>query len=771
MSKCFSIFISLLLFSSSLLISGSASALTGSEVAKLLAADGGAQDSFGFVVSVDGNTAVIAARLNDNGNGADAGAAYVFVKDTLGNWSQHSKLLAADGAVGDVFGASVSISGDYIVVGASLDDDISTNSGAAYIYARDTAGAWTEEAKLLPTAAYQHRLFGSSVAIDGDTVVIGATPNYAAVGNTGSGYVYVRDSAGNWVMQTILVLSDALTDAGLVNAVNVAIENDTAVLGAPWYALNGNTLTEKYGGAYIYRRDTAGNWTQEAKVLASDKIVEDLFGQSVAVVGDIVIAGAPQRDDNGSNSGAAYVFTRNGAGVWTESTKLLPSGGQSFDFFAWAMNMDNDRLSIGAYGDDGNASGAGAAYVYSVDGTGLWTQEVKLIPAANAFGNAMGRSVAISGDTVLAGAPDTDDNGTSSGAAYVFALVETDTDGDGIVDTSDNCSAISNSDQADNDLDGAGDVCDADDDNDTVDDNVDNCVFSANVDQTDTDSDGLGDVCDADIDGDTVDNSVDNCPLDPNTNQSDTDGDLMGDACDADDDNDGVADSFPDNCPLTANVDQTDTDADNIGDTCDIDIDNDNVLNAADNCPLIANTDQLDSDGDLAGNVCDTDDDNDAVLDDVDNCPVTANADQTDTDNNGIGDACDVTSGSDSDNDGIDDVADNCPLTANADQTDSDSDGQGDACDIDDDNDTVVDSADLCPATATGETVDPLTGCSVVQLCPCSGERGTTESWRNHGMYVSCVAKATKSFVQHGLMTNAEKDGIVSTAAQSNCGM
>jgi hypothetical protein len=146
--------------------------------------------------------------------------------------------------------------------------------------------------------------------------------------------------------------------------------------------------------------------------------------------------------------------------------------------------------------------------------------------------------------------------------------VDPDTDGDGVLDSSDNCPAAGNADQTDTDSDGQGDVCDPDDDNDTVADAADNCVLVANTGQTDRDADGLGDACDPDRDGDAVANAADNCPDTSNANQTDTDRDGLGDACDPDLDGDGVVNAT-DNCVAIANPAQADTDADGIGDACD----------------------------------------------------------------------------------------------------------------------------------------------------------------------------------------------------------
>ena len=163
--------------------------------------------------------------------------------------------------------------------------------------------------------------------------------------------------------------------------------------------------------------------------------------------------------------------------------------------------------------------------------------------------------------------------------------------------------------------------------------------------------------------------------------------------------------------------------------------------------------------------------DNDGVVNDSDNCPIVSNPDQDDTDGDSVGDACDA----DDDNDGLLDEQDNCPLIANPDQTDTDGDRVGDVCggdiDGDVDEDGVSNGSDICPGTPLGVVVAPSTGCSLAQLCPCEGPRGTTVAWRNYGrQYVSCVAQSAESFVAQGLLTKAEKDVLVSQAALSTCG-
>ena len=281
-----------------------------------------------------------------------------------------------------------------------------------------------------------------------------------------------------------------------------------------------------------------------------------------------------------------------------------------------------------------------------------------------------------------------------------YALYGGDQDGDGILDSMDNCPSTSNANQANADGDSSGDACDvcADDPNNDVDNDKycigsrylspklganDNCPNLANPDQLDNEADGLGNACDPDDDNDGISDFDDNCQFIPNTLQNDTDNDNIGDACDAkpfDFDNDGHSD-LADNCLNIYNPDQSDVDNDGIGDVCDAspnDNDNDGVIDSADNCLNIVNPDQKNTDNDAMGDVCDSDDDNDGINDLTDNCELIANADQADFDEDNKGDVCD----SDRDGDHVNNTIDNCQSIRNLDQQDLNSNNVGDACEV-----------------------------------------------------------------------------------------
>ncbi|MBI3250188.1 MAG: PD40 domain-containing protein [Deltaproteobacteria bacterium] len=290
-------------------------------------------------------------------------------------------------------------------------------------------------------------------------------------------------------------------------------------------------------------------------------------------------------------------------------------------------------------------------------------------------------------------------------------------------------------------------------------------VYIATVSGTETDP-ALADNTDTktitvllDSDSDGTPDDADGCPADPAKTAP---GSCGCGVADTDSDGDGAPDCT-DACPSDAGKTGPGLCGCGVADT---DADGDGALDCVDNCPTVANFDQSDNEGDGQGDACDTDLDGDGVANSEDNCPLVANASQMDLDGDGFGDICDE----DVDNDGIGNVADNCIVRFNPDQIDFDGDRLGDACDGDVDADGVANGVDACPFTALQAIVDPASGCAITQLCPCNGSRGTTELWKNHGKYVSCVSKSAESFVGLGLMTPAQKDATVSAAAQSICG-
>jgi len=340
------------LYSAPVEFATSSSFYPGNEVAKLMASDAQANDQFGNSVAVSGDTAVIGAYGEDTG-GSYAGAAYVFTRSG-GSWIQQAKLMASDAQTYDYFGVSVAVSGDTAVIGAYSEATGGSGAGAAYVFTR-SGGAWVEQAKLMASDAQSSDQFGYSVAVSGDTAVIGAYGEDTGGSGAGAAYVFTR-SGGAWVEQAKLMASDAQSSD--LFGRSVAVSGDTAVIGAHRETTGGSNA----GAAYVFTR-TGGSWTQQAKLMASDAQASDYFGVSVAVSGDTAVIGAHREATGGSNAGAAYVFTRTG-GSWTQQAKLMASDAQESDQFGYSVSVSGDTAVIGAHREATGGSNAGAAYVF-----------------------------------------------------------------------------------------------------------------------------------------------------------------------------------------------------------------------------------------------------------------------------------------------------------------------------------------------------------------------------------------------------------------------
>ncbi|MBI2440966.1 MAG: hypothetical protein HYV35_06290 [Lentisphaerae bacterium] len=397
-----------------------------SQQAKLIAADGAAGDTLGIAVALssDGNTAIAGAYLADVGGNNNQGVAYVFTRSGLA-WSQQAKLIAADGATNDYFGYSVALSsdGNTAIAGAY---GANADQGAAYVFTRSGA-VWTQQEKLTAADGAASDYFGYSVALssDGDTAIAGA--HFADVSGTadqGAAYIFTRSGA-SWSQQAKLIAADGATSDVFGVAVALSSDGDTAIAGANRADVGGNI---NQGAAYVFTRSGVV-WTQQEKLTAADGAMSDLFGIAVALSsdGDTAIAGAAWADVGGNtDQGAAYVFTRSGA-VWAQQAKIASADGAAADFFGISITLsgDGNTAIAGAYlADVGGNINQGAAYVFTRSGA-VWTQQEKLIAADGAASDYFGYSAALSSDgsTVIVGAQGADVGGNAAqGAAYVLAL-------------------------------------------------------------------------------------------------------------------------------------------------------------------------------------------------------------------------------------------------------------------------------------------------------------------------------------------------------------
>ncbi|MEP5255318.1 MAG: T9SS type A sorting domain-containing protein [Winogradskyella arenosi] len=383
------------------------------EQTKLTASDGASGDAFGRSVAIAGDYAIVGAPFDDDGASA-SGSAYIF-KRSGNSWTEQAKLTASDGAVSDYFGYSVAIDGDYAIIGASYDDDGASASGSAYIFNR-SGNSWTEQTKLTASDAAATDYFGYSVAIDGDYAIVGAYNNAHAGYRSGSAYIFVR-SGNSWAEQAKLTASDGVTSDYF--GISVAIAGDSAIVGAYLDDDAGSSS----GSAYIFMR-SGNSWTEQAKLTASDADGADQFGYSVAIAGDSAIVGAYGNNDAGSSSGSAYIFKRLG-NSWTEQSKLTASDADVFDYFGWSVAIAGDSAIIGALRNSDAGTDSGSAYFFELETPEPpadinWNEIINATASDGAAYDQFGNSVAIDGDYAIVGAYGNDDAGSESGSAYIY---------------------------------------------------------------------------------------------------------------------------------------------------------------------------------------------------------------------------------------------------------------------------------------------------------------------------------------------------------------
>jgi hypothetical protein len=460
--------------------------------AYLKASNTGSGDYFGCSVAVSGDTVVVGAYTESsnssgvNGNQADnsathAGAAYIFVRSGT-NWTQQAYLKSPNPDVADYFGFSVAIAGDTVVIGTigedgsasginGTHDNSMSDAGAAYIFVR-SGTTWSQQAYLKASNPGSGDYFGYSVAISGDSVVVGANwedSNASGVGgdqtnngatSAGAAYVFSR-SGTTWTQQAYLKAANPGVNDFFGTA--VGLSGDTVVVGATEEDGSATGANGSYdnaesnsGAVYVFTR-SASVWSQQAYLKASNTGAGDLFGSSVGISGDTVVVGAPnedssavgidgdQNDNARDTSGAAYIFSRSAA-TWSQQAYVKASnagGGDQFGIYAAA---DGDTVVVGAAMEDGNASGvggdqsnnsssdAGAAYVFGRNGA-TWGQQAYVKSSNPDSNDWFGLSVAVSGDTLVVSGFGEDSSSTGvngnqadnsasmAGAAYVFVGV------------------------------------------------------------------------------------------------------------------------------------------------------------------------------------------------------------------------------------------------------------------------------------------------------------------------------------------------------------
>lgn len=378
--------------------------------------DATAGDQLGSAAAISGDLALVGAR------GKGDGAAYLYGRDQGGadNWGQLTRLLPDNALPTNArFGDAATLSGVYAAVGAP---GANSQAGEVYLF-EESGGSWSEVALLTASPATANDEFGTSVALSGDYLLVGAPGD----GGSGAVYVWERDGSGTWVANGTLPNS---ASAGDEYGASVAVNGETAVVGAPRDAGGGSNR----GLIYVYQRNAgSGNWNLVTTVAEDSPANNSFFGSAVALSGDNALVGA--RSGNGG-TGAAYVLGRDQGGTdnWGQVRELVPSAIATADRFGFSVGLSGDLALVGAPqyesgAPDARVSGSGGAFLFQRDAGGAdqWQEIVKLIPndANDVFLGQMGHGVAISGATAVLGALNEDQGAlTGAGAAYFYELAD-----------------------------------------------------------------------------------------------------------------------------------------------------------------------------------------------------------------------------------------------------------------------------------------------------------------------------------------------------------
>lgn len=364
------------------------------EAATLLPAEAVANEHLGFSVAASGDNVAVGAKDSNRSQFLQSGAVIVFERDKAGAWPQSAVLIPSDAQAGDNFGFSIALSGNVLAVGAPFSTVSDIQTGAVYIFNKAADGRWVESVKLGSPSGGAFDIFGQSVAIDGDRLVVGAFQ--AGDEQQGTVFVYERDGS-DWRLDATLQASDGMPNAKF--GIAVAVFGDRILVGAE----SDSHLVPGGGSAYVFEKTSQG-WSEISKLLPADPDRADFFGFSVALSQDSAVVGTYLKKDAGGNTvGAAYVFRNTGL-AWMQQEKIVPSDAMPGDEFGMSISIANNIMAIGAPRNDGAAPNAGAVYLFQQADT-QWKPLAKLYQAASHENNEYGRAVTLSdGGFVVAGA-------------------------------------------------------------------------------------------------------------------------------------------------------------------------------------------------------------------------------------------------------------------------------------------------------------------------------------------------------------------------------
>lgn len=366
----------------------------------------------------------------------------------------------------DQFASSVSIDGDRVAISAPMNDDNGNDTGSAYVFEKQN-GIWSQVDKLVPDDMTTNDRFGSSMSLDGDRLIVSAKYGWNMGSRSGCAYIYDRSASGEWIQQARISAWDAeapdhfgakvsldgdtiwaavprdddyrgsvrifqrqedgtwpeiqrldipASEESVFYGYSVSLQNDVGVVGAIG-------LDDYTGKSFIYKRDSKGNWTLHSTLTASDAAIDDRFGSYVDLDGDRIIIGASENDDLGESSGSAYIFEEDVDGNWNEVAKLTANGGMPGDRFGRCVGISGDLALVSAEESDLERPNGGAAFSYRRGPDGTWAYENTLINSDAAPGDLISRRLSISGTQAVLGSFRNDTfAGVDTGAAYLFQL-------------------------------------------------------------------------------------------------------------------------------------------------------------------------------------------------------------------------------------------------------------------------------------------------------------------------------------------------------------
>ncbi len=372
---------------------------------KLVAHDGAELDQFGASVAISGDWAAVGAPGRDD-RGSVSGAVYMFRKST-GRWRFSQKLLANDGMAGDAF-SSLSIYNNYLAIGATRARYNGIASGAVYIFKRmDTA--WVQARKIGPEPAVAGSLFGLSMSLRGDYMVVGSRHDREAGVQYGAAYVF-NQNGGDWTQQARLTASDRKVRQWFGHS--VSLFDSLVFIGAPY---DSNRNGEFAGAAYFFRR-SGTRWNEVKKIVAENGLPDDLAGD-VALYGKHAVLGAPS-SILVLRRGVAHAFKEN-KNSWSQRQTISGSEGNDGDGFGSTIVVEAQVMLMGASQDTTNGIGSGAAYLFLFEDS-VWTEKHKLLASDGRRYEAFGVSCDLDGSTVIIGAPDAGGTFSAQGAAYIY---------------------------------------------------------------------------------------------------------------------------------------------------------------------------------------------------------------------------------------------------------------------------------------------------------------------------------------------------------------